>query len=113
MNLIFAGRPLDPLIEQLRSRSCTIEVLPLERIVEILREEKASRVVDAIVASHIMHSAPPHVATPGAFYTFERRDKLKRGFLAEWAAEVALLRVQAIVSGFGLIQVRITRVEAG
>jgi hypothetical protein len=77
MNLIFAGRPLDPLIEQLRSRSCTIEVLPLERIVEILREESASRVVDAIVASHIMHSAPPHVATPGAFYTFERRDKLK------------------------------------
>jgi len=24
-----------------------------------------------------MYSAPPHVATPGAFYTFERRDKLK------------------------------------
>lgn len=77
MNLIFAGRPVDPLIEQLRNRSCTVDVLPLEQIVEVLRDEGASRVVDAIVASHIMYSAPPHVATPGALYTFERRDKVR------------------------------------
>ena len=77
MNLIFAGRPLDPLIEQLRNRSCTVEVLSLERIVEVLRVEGASRVIDAVVASHIMYSAPPHVATPGAFYTVERRDEMR------------------------------------
>src|SRR5947208_987538 len=49
MNIIFAGQSDDPLIDEFRKRSCIVEVLPLERIVAVLRQNlDHEMIVDAI-----------------------------------------------------------------